>query len=71
VLCQITSQLRPDAYSVPLSARDFEQGHLAVDSFVRANRLLTVDQSVVIYSAARVRPGKLAEVRATIRQLFA
>ena len=39
ILCQITSQARPDGYSVKLIAGDFERGCLAVDSFIRANRL--------------------------------
>jgi mRNA interferase MazF len=49
ILCQITTQSRRDSYSVPLSTTDFERGRLNVDSFVRANRLFTVDHSVIIY----------------------
>ncbi len=55
ILCQITSQSRPDSYSVPLTSNDFESGRLNIDSFIRTNRLFTVEQSVIIYSAARVR----------------
>jgi mRNA interferase MazF len=71
ILCQITSQSRFDSYAVPLVAADFEHGRLAVDSFVRPNRLFTVEQSVVLYTAAKVTKAKLQEVRARIRQLFA
>ena len=39
ILCQITSQARSDGYSVALTSSDFERGRLAVDSFVRPNRL--------------------------------
>jgi len=42
-----------------------------VDSFIRPNRLFTVEQSVVIYTAAKVKDAKLAEVRTKIRELFA
>jgi mRNA interferase MazF len=42
ILCQITSQSRSDGYSIPLTSLDFERGRLAVDSFVRPNRLFTV-----------------------------
>jgi mRNA interferase MazF len=48
VLCQITSQARSDAYSVPLFRSDFERGRLAVDSYIRAQRLFTVEQSVIL-----------------------
>jgi len=70
ILCQITSQTRVDRYSVEITAADFEQGKLAVDSYARANRLFTVDQSIVIYSAGRVNQGKLDQVREVIRALF-
>jgi len=54
ILCQITTQTRSDAYSIPLVATDFEHGRLAVDSFIRPNRLFTVEHSVILYAAAKV-----------------
>ena len=70
ILCQITTQSRRDSYSVALSTTDFQRGRLNVDSFVRANRLFTVDHSVIIYTAGMVKSSKLDEVRARIRWLF-
>jgi mRNA interferase MazF len=70
VLCQITSQLRPDATSVFLTKTDFASGQLTVDSCVRAGRLFTVDQSVVVYVAATISAAKLDEVKSKLRQLF-
>ena len=70
ILCQITSQSRHDTYSVPLASSDFEKGRLNVDSFIRSNRLFTVDHSVISYTAATIKASKLDEVRAKIRQLF-
>ena len=70
VLCQITSQSRSDSYSVLLTSNDFEHGSLNVDSFIRSSRLFTVERSVILYSAARVRQAKLDEVRDRIRDLF-
>ena len=70
VLCQITSQLRPDALSVSLTKDDFTSGQLTVDSCVRAGRVFTVDQRVVIYVAATISTAKLDEVKAKLRQLF-
>ena len=71
ILCQITTRAHSDAYSVALIATDFEHGRLAVDSFIRPNRLFTVERSVVLYVAAKVTLAKLQEVRTRIRQLFA
>lgn len=71
ILCQITSQSRRnDGYSIPLTSADFEHGRLNVDSFIRANRLFTVERSVVLYSTARVKTSKVDQVRARIRDLF-
>ena len=71
ILCQITSRTRADDYSVSLSSDDFEQGRLNVESFIRCNRLFTVDRSVILYKAATITTAKLSEVRAVIRDLFA
>src|ERR671927_1411140 len=59
ILCQITTQSRRDSYSVSLSTNDFERGRLNVNSFIRSNRLFTVDRSVIIYTAATVKSSKL------------
>lgn len=70
ILCQITTRSRRDGYSVTLKADDFERGRLHVDSFIRPNRLFTVDHSVIAYVAAKIKVEKLSEVRAKIRGLF-
>jgi mRNA interferase MazF len=71
ILCQITSRARSDGYAVPLTVADFEQGRLAVDSFIRPNRLFTVESSVILYAAGKVKPDKLKEARSKISGLFA
>jgi mRNA interferase MazF len=70
ILCQITTQSRRDTYSVSLSSSDFEKGRLNVDSFIRPNRLFTVDHAVISYTAAKIKASNLDEVRTKIRQLF-
>lgn len=70
ILCQVTSQSRRDGYSVVLTSTDFERGHLSVDSFIRSNRLFTIDHSLILYTAGKVKAPKLDEVRTKIRQLF-
>jgi len=42
-----------------------------VDSFIRPQRLFTVEQSVILYGAGKIKNAKLQEVKACIRQLFA
>jgi hypothetical protein len=53
---------------LPFPQTDLQAGN--VDSFIRPNRLFTIDHAVIIYTAAKVKATKLDEVRAKIRQLF-
>lgn len=70
VLCQMTSQTRSDRYAVPITTIDFQHGRLVSDSYARAGRLFTIEQSVILYSIGKVKNEKLEEVRAKLRELF-
>ncbi|HEY4233347.1 MAG TPA: type II toxin-antitoxin system PemK/MazF family toxin [Lacipirellulaceae bacterium] len=70
ILCQITSRARGDSHSVAIESNDFDQGQLAVQSFVRTNRLFTVEKSMILYTAARLKGSKLEEILTKTRQLF-
>lgn len=70
ILCQITSQVHSDGYSIALIATDFEHGRLTTDSYIRPNRLFTVDHAVILYAAAKVTATKLEEVRTRMRRIF-
>jgi hypothetical protein len=41
-----------------------------VRSYIRPNRLFTVEQSVILYAAARVTKSKRNETPSQLRQLF-
>ena len=71
ILCKTTSRFHSDDLSIPLAVADFAHGRLAVDSSIRPNRLFTVEQSVILYAAGKVKDTKLRETRAKIRDLFA
>ena len=70
ILCQITSQAHHDSYSISLDKGDYESGQLKVRSNIRPNRLFTVDQSVILYTAARLTSAKLDATLAKLRELF-
>jgi mRNA interferase MazF len=70
ILCQITSQVRADIISISLVSSDFENGRLALTSFIRPNRLFTVEQSVILYTAGKITEAKLQEIKASLRHLF-
>lgn len=59
ILCQITSKNVSDAYAIPLSTGDFQEGTLKQDSNIRPNRLFTADEGIIMYKAGSVRRSKL------------
>jgi mRNA interferase MazF len=62
ILCQVTSQVRVDEYSICLDGGDFVSGGLNQSSRIRPNRLFTADAGIIVYRAGRVSESKLNEV---------
>jgi mRNA interferase MazF len=70
ILCQITSRAHSDAFAVPLTSSDFERGELPKPGFIRAQRLFTVEQHVILHSVGKVTAEKFDEVFKKARALF-
>ena len=49
ILCQITSQLNKDNYSIIVNENDFKEGNLKQISNIRPNRIFTADTSIIMY----------------------
>ena len=62
ILCQITSKIIKDMYSLPLEDTDFEAGSLKQSSNIRPNRLFTADSHVILYRVGNLKHGKISEV---------
>jgi len=60
VVCQITSSIAERA--IPLAAKDFEDGSLSRDSFIRPDKLFTVSSSLISYKAGKLKKEKLNAV---------
>ena len=62
LLCQITSQIQPDIYSIKIDDFDFKTGKLSLPSFIRGNKLFTADKSLINYRIGSLKDKKLKEV---------
>ena len=62
LLCQITSQIGLDTYSVKLNDSDFKSGNLNLPSFIRGNKLFTADKSLIQYKIGSLKDKKLNAV---------
>ena len=61
ILAQITSQSFYDMYAVGINVNDFETGGLRISSNIRANKLFTAENSIIIYKAGSLKPEKTNE----------
>ena len=62
ILCQITSGMVKDKYSIPLTEGDFTEGALKRDSNIRPNRIFTADRSIIRYKIGHLSHGKIEDV---------
>src|SRR5258708_717148 len=55
ILCQITSQLVKDNFSISLSNADFISGSLPVASNIRPTRIFTADKNIITRKAGTIK----------------
>ena len=63
ILCQITSKQRDDEHTIPLPNKDVIEGKLNVDSYVRLNKIATLEKSLIRYKIGTISNNKLSEVK--------
>jgi mRNA interferase MazF len=61
ILCQITSQ-KPENNFVELSDKDYFEGKLSQKSFIRLDKMFTLEKSLMEYRAAKVKKEKMLEI---------
>jgi mRNA interferase MazF len=71
ILCQITSKAETSKRAIPLANDDFITGGLNLDSFIRPDKLFTIEQSIIEHKAGRLQATKTERVKLRVRQLFA
>lgn len=62
ILCQITSVLNKDKYSIEINDSDFQSGSLKNTSNIRPNRIFTADKSIILYKVGSLKPEKTAQI---------
>ena len=70
VLCEITTRWQMRDRYIPIAEHDMEDGELRRRSWVRPNRLTTLNESVFQHTIGRLSAAKHAEVSAAVRSLF-
>lgn len=70
ILCQITSRTDTGTRAISLRDQDFKEGSLHLDSYIRFDKLFTVEQSVLEKRVGRLEAQKLRGVQSQIREIF-
>jgi len=71
ILCQVTSRSNTSTRATPLTNADFSQGGLVLDSYVRPDKIFTVEPSVIAGQVGTLRDTAISNIRSQVRQLFA
>src|SRR5579884_3258829 len=58
ITCQITSKSNSSKRSISLSDNEFKTGSLKVDSYIRPDKLFTIEKSVVHTKAGSLKDSK-------------
>ena len=70
ILCQITSQERPDPDIILITQKDFQQGGLKQDSFIRPTILFSVHNSKIDYKAGKLKQEKIKLIEKKFCEIF-
>ncbi len=70
VLCQITSKRYQSKRAIALLRTDFGQGSIIVDSFIRPDKIATLDRSMIEKVLGNLSDPKLLEVKLKLKEFL-
>ncbi len=70
IVCAITSNLKETHYSLPLDNHHLIQGHLTIQSRIRADKILQVSKQLALKSFGRINDKTYDQLISKIKQLI-
>jgi len=70
ILCQITSKAMTSKQAICITDNDFGRGSLQISSYVRPDKLFTVERSAIQGRVGSLRPKPFSRIKTSVRQLF-
>jgi len=70
ILCQITSKPYRSKRAVALTKKDFQTGSIVVDSFIRPDKIATLDISMIVRKLGNLKETKLSEVKTALKKVL-
>jgi mRNA-degrading endonuclease toxin of MazEF toxin-antitoxin module len=70
IIAYVTSQPQTDPFAVSVDDSDMENGRLMAPSWIRVDRIHTIERTLVSRYIGRLSPRKMNEVRSVLRTLL-
>lgn len=70
ITCQITSKVATSKRAIELADQDFSTGSLRVMSYIRPDKIFTLEPSLIQANVGTLSIDKFEEVKAAVRSLF-
>ncbi|HUC95987.1 MAG TPA: type II toxin-antitoxin system PemK/MazF family toxin [Candidatus Saccharimonadia bacterium] len=70
ILCQITSRRDASIKAIALIDDEFTRGNLSIKSYIRPDKLFTIERSIIEKKIGTLSKTKIKSVQAHIRQIF-
>ena len=70
VLCQITSKSYSSKRAIALLQADFSHGSIVTDSFIRPDKIATLDRAMIKRVLGTVNDIKLGEVKSSLKEFL-
>jgi len=71
VVCGITSNIKDEEYSITIDQRDMAEGVMPVLSRIKADKLFTLNKSIIKRRIGKVKSEVLAKTKRELAKLFA
>jgi mRNA interferase MazF len=62
IVCQITGKSYEASVEIPITKQDFYKGSLKVDSYLRLDKIFSIEKSLVKYKVGRLKQEKFNEI---------
>ncbi len=62
IVCQITGKSYEKSVEIPIKKEDFYKGNLKVESYIRLDKIFSIEKSLIKYKAGSLKEGKFNEI---------
>lgn len=70
LVCQITSKRYSSRRAISLTKKDFQSGSLIVDSFIRPDKIATLEQDMMLQILGTLKTSKIGQVKTAVKKIL-